>query len=206
MIRTDLTGEHFDSVLDVGGNVGDFAELARSAWPDARITSFEPVPILAKANRERANGRWWVEEVAISSTVGTSTLHYCENQHSASTMQAPGSVRYEHFGIRDRFVDIEVKTQVLDAYLADVQGSCLLKVDVEGHEQNVLRGASSVLDTVECVIIEIQNDPLIFRGSAPCGWVDHCLHDQHGLSFVGVVGCLSAPGGRILQFDGVWRR
>lgn len=195
----------FDTVLDVGGNVGDFAEQCRGLWPEARVTSFEPVPALAKVQRERAGGRWWVEELAVSDHVGVSTINYCANQHSASTMQKPGTLRRTAFGITDRFVVLDVKTTTLDHWQSSLGvGRALLKIDVEGHERQVLHGAQHFLDVVSCVICEVQQSPDIFQGSASPMDVNRWIED-HGLRFAGVLACF--PGsGEVVQFDGVWLR
>ena len=131
-----LGAEPYDSVFDVGGNVGDFAELARQTWPAARVTSFEPLPEIADVQRDRSNGRWWVEPVAISGGRGTVTMHRCDNQHTASTLQEPGTARAEHFGIRDKFTSVQVATAPLDDYLRHADGRLLVKIDVEGHERD----------------------------------------------------------------------
>jgi FkbM family methyltransferase len=195
----------FDSVLDVGGNVGDFAALAREVWPDARVTSFEPVGPLARANRERAGGRWWVEEVAVSRAAGEATISVCLNQPSASTMH-PGLGRQHRFGIVDTFEPVTVETQPLDEYLGAVDGRLLVKVDVEGHELEVIAGAQAVLRLARCVIVECNQARDVFEGAPPPDAVDAELR-HHGLYFAGIIGCLLAgPGGEVVQFDGVWRR
>jgi FkbM family methyltransferase len=193
-----------DAILDVGGNVGEFAELARRRWPDALITSFEPIPELAKANRKQANGRWVVERVALSSSRGSATLHRCINQHSASTMQPPGTLRREAFGIVDRFEPLEVRTAMLDDYADRRRLRTLVKIDVEGHEGSVLVGAGETLKLASGVIIEVQQDSTIVAGAWAPYMVDGYLK-QHGLRFAGILDALREPRGRIVQFDGLWR-
>ena len=197
----------FDVVLDVGGNVGGWAELARSLWPAARLTSFEPIPYLAELNRERARGRWWVEQVALSSQAGEAVLHVCTNQHSASTMQTAGTVRRQRFGIQDRFEDVTVQTRTLDSYSRDVPagGRMLVKIDVEGHEGPVLAGGPALLEWADVVIVECQQSPDVFAGAATPGQVDELLRIA-GLRFAGVIDSLADPAGAVVQFDGVWSR
>lgn len=196
----------FDEVLDVGGNVGEFAELCRQTWPAARVTSFEPLPEAVKANRRRANGRWWVEEVAVSAAAGVATLHFCTNQHSVSTLQEPGALRAERFGIRDRFVDMRVRTDTLDHLVHwPLAGRTLLKVDVEGHELAVFAGADRVLSEVAMVVCEVNQSPKIFVGAPAPSTVDELLR-RHGLFFAGVIGVQHDPQGCVVQFDGVWLR
>jgi FkbM family methyltransferase len=195
----------FDSVLDVGGNVGEFAELARRTWPGAQLTSFEPLPRAADENRKRSRGRWWVEQVAVSSTTGVGVLHYCVNQHTASTMQEPGTARRERFGIVDRFDDVGVKTYRLDRFERNVEGRCLLKIDVEGHELEVLHGAGRLLDRISCVVCEVNQDPHVFEGAPPPSVIDDELR-THGLFFCGVLAVQLDRAGAVVQFDGAWSR
>lgn len=204
----DGLGE-FDSVLDVGGNVGDFAAACFGWWPRATITSFEPLPGAAGASAQRANGCWLVEQLAVSSRDGTATLHYCVNQHSASTMQQVGDVRQRDFGIHDRHEPVDVRTVRLDSYIHQhpdrVPGRLLVKVDVEGHEGHVLAGAEDALTLAAVAVVEVQQDPHIFLGSPTPAQVNQALL-RLGLTFAGVLSAFNAPDGRLIQFDGLWRR
>jgi FkbM family methyltransferase len=195
----------FDTVLDVGGNVGEFAELCRRTWPECRVTSFEPVPPCARENRRRSGGRWWVEECALSSHAGTSTIRVCLNQPSASTMQEPGTTRRDRFGIVDRFEVLEVRTRTLDEFELAAGGRCLVKIDVEGHELAVLEGGGRLLERVACVVVEVNEDPHVFEGAPPPEVVDAELR-RHGLYFAGVLAVQLDPAGAVVQFDGAWRR
>ena len=229
-----LPGEPFDLVLDVGGNIGEWAEQAQQRWPGARVVSFEPVPELAAQNRARSAGRWDVHELAISDRPGWLPLLVCVNQHPASTMMEPGGARRREFGITDNYLPISVETGPLDEFLSLVNrcvrcgrpptehtaesGGCppdcetdwqrpctLVKVDVEGHERQVLAGGGLLLARATTVIVECQQDPDIYLEAPSPGEVDGLLR-SHGLAFQGVAGVLCAPAGRVLQFDGVWSR
>lgn len=205
MIALDYLDGPYDSVLDVGGNLGDFAAAARQAWPDARVTSFEPIAEVAAAQTRRAAGRWWVECVALSDRAGEAMLNVSATQHSASSLQPLGGVRRREFGIADRLVPERVLTRLLNDYRHRVAGRLLVKVDVEGHELAVLQGGAKVLALAETVVVELQQDPDIFLGSPRPAAVDAFLR-AHGLAFAGVADAFAAPGGRLLQFDGVWQR
>lgn len=207
IIPKSLQGAPFDGILDVGGNIGLFAEDAHERWPDATLLSFEPLPGAANANRERAHGRWTVYESACSEHADSAPIRFCVNQHTASTMQAPGPARREHFGIVDRFETLLVDVQPLDRFFPLVERceSLLVKIDVEGHELHVLRGARRTLDHAVTVIVEIQQDATIFLGSPSPQIVDEELR-KHGLRFAGVADVFESPRGGVLQFDGIWSR
>jgi FkbM family methyltransferase len=208
-IDLDRLGGPFDTVFDVGGNVGDFAKAAVEAWPQATVVSFEPIPWLADESRRKAGVRWRVVQVAISRRAGVATLNVCVNQNSASTLQQPGTVR-EQLGISDEWKPLDVSTEPLDFYLDGDPGRLLVKVDVEGHEADVFAGASRVLKAAAAVVVEVQNDPNIFLGSPSPGDV-HAVLSAAGLQWVGLVdsfAVLEMGRGRVevLQFDGLWAR
>src|SRR5205823_13845040 len=114
------------------GNVGGFAAQAVERWPAARVVSFEPIPALADVNNAAGLGRWEQVAVAISDRIGEATLYVCENQHTASTMQEPGTARRREFGIADNYAPIRVPTVPLDEFLPLLEGRerVLVKVDV----------------------------------------------------------------------------
>jgi FkbM family methyltransferase len=206
-----ILGGPFDTVLDVGGNVGDFAEQAATLWPGARIISFEPLLHIAAVNEARAHrtpsepARWQVETVAVSSGHGRAEILYNVAQPSASTMQQPGSVRRNLFRIEDRWEPIEIVTAPLDDWLQDVTGRLLVKIDVEGHEGSVIFGGRRVLERAATVVCEVQNMPGVFAQGVLPVYVDNALQ-RCGLRFHGVLDVLHAPDGSIVQFDGIWRR
>lgn len=194
----------FGSVLDVGGNVGSFAELARGLWPVCRITSFEPIPRAAAENRRRANGRWQVTRVAISDQTGDRPFRFCKNQPSASTMQTPGPYRGEVLKIRDHFEIVTVPTRPLDFYLGSaVEGRLLVKIDVEGHEGQVIAGGRRTLEQAAAVIVEVNQAPVFGQSPTPAT-VDRLLRGL-GLEFAGVLDVFQFAGD-VAQFDGLWLR
>lgn len=205
MTFDDLLGGPFDTVFDVGGNVGDFAENATKLWPTARVYSFEPVPTLAQANRQRSRGRWDTIELAVSDHSGRDEIHFCINQHSASTMQQPGSARREQFGIVDCFETVEVSAQRLDTFSHYARGRLLVKIDVEGHEAEVIGGAGKTLSRANTVVCEVQQDPTIFEDAFNAAQIDNELA-LCGLRFAGILDAFKNPAGAVVQFDGIWRR
>lgn len=197
----------FDVVLDVGGNVGEFAERCSIAWPTATIFSFEPLPELAAANRERSDGRWNTIEVACSSRSGNETMRRCRTWPQASTLEEPGSARRRLFGVVDEWETVEVELARLDTFrgLLEGEGRVLLKVDVEGHELEVLRGALHVLELVHVALVECNQVELVRGGPSP-DVLDAELRAS-GLYFAGVHAVQMTPAGdRVAQFDGVWSR
>jgi FkbM family methyltransferase len=205
MLDLAKLGGPFVSVFDVGGNVGDFAKAAYMAWPDAQIHSFEPLQDVAEESMTKAQKRWIVHPFAIGARHDRSLIYRSLVQHSASTMREPGPVR-PSLGIKDAYRGVPVTVVPLDDWVEFAVAPCLVKIDVEGYEWDVLEGAPGVLNVATCVVLEVQNDPGIFKGSSEVHELDGILN-YHGLRFAGLAGAYQHPTtGRVLQYDGVWRR
>jgi FkbM family methyltransferase len=148
-----------DVVYDVGANIGFFTMLcARLVGPDGRVYAFEPMPANAAALRHNLalNGFQNVEvvEAAASDADGTATL--LVSRWSAFH-------RLEGEGFRSRNwqdeATMEVQTVRLDEFAAQdgVRAPNLVKVDVEGAEADVIRGAEGLVrgDAKPLVLCEL---------------------------------------------------
>jgi FkbM family methyltransferase len=122
--------------LDVGGNLGYMtALLAARVGPRGRVLTFEPNPEVVELLRRNLEG--WrgaaleLHEVALSSTAGRATL--------AAGGQA-GNLGEASLGEGGA----EVVTRTLDDVLGD-RSVGVMKLDVEGHELEVLLGGRRTL-------------------------------------------------------------
>jgi FkbM family methyltransferase len=134
-----------DGAVDVGANKGAYLHwMRREVGPSGVVFAFEPQPGLARYLESVRQSLGWdnvlVREVALSDSAGRRVLHVpgWENSPGASlekTEALPAS--------RDREVDVDT----LDHQLEGVRGPriALIKIDVEGHELAVLRGAARTL-------------------------------------------------------------
>lgn len=140
--------------VDAGANVGFWSvPLALRA----RTYAFEPLRDNVERLRRNAalNGvgeRLHVEPVALSDAAGTAVLTLREDfQRGASGGNA--AILIED-GTDDRFDQVEIALETLDdaARRLGVDRVDVLKIDVEGHEDFVLRGARQTLEAHEPVI------------------------------------------------------
>jgi FkbM family methyltransferase len=130
--------------VDVGANKGAYLYwMRRAVGPAGSVYAFEPQPGLARY-LESVRGRMgWenvsVREIALSDSAGRRILHVpgWENLPGASLEASAAAGSSE----RDR----EVETDTLDRQLEGAGRIAFLKVDVEGHELPVFRGATRIL-------------------------------------------------------------
>lgn len=177
-----LAGRRVEVIFDVGANVGQTAVKYRASFPTARVYSFEPFPDAFRALVERCRGDALVEplQMAVAAEVGTATFHVNRHNfnHSLLAAHADGA----RWALVDHVGTIEVPRTTVDAFRAErgLERIDLLKVDAEGSDLDVLRGAAGSLadHRVDAVYVEVLFVP-VFEGQgtfhAMCA-----LMDEHG--------------------------
>lgn len=142
-------------IFDVGARHGEYAWWARGTGFGGRIVSFEPVdsnlpPLRAAA---AADPDWQVQPIALGAEDGTSTINVTNPTHFTS-FRKPGALAAEKFAGPSRVVEEqEVAVRRLDGVFAEAVAGIAnprvyLKMDTQGWDLEVLRGASGCLDQV----------------------------------------------------------
>jgi FkbM family methyltransferase len=153
-------------IADVGANVGFYAlEMARSVGPHGRIVAFEPDPLMFGLLQQRVDRGCLVNvethQIALGDRSGKAPL-YCSAYNRADNRLTPSHT--------EAHVEVcEVDVCRLDEFLAgrDIQIDAL-KIDVQGNEEQVLRGAEMTLGRgVHWIWIEFSPIHLRASGSDP---------------------------------------
>jgi len=167
--RRMLVQHSIDLVLDIGANEGQYSvELRKRFGYRGGIVSFEPLKVAHDALKEACAGDpdWQVApRVAIGSTEGSITLHVAANSQSSSVLPmldthacaAPES-RY----LRDEVVPMLPLDVAARDYVRE-DSRVLLKIDTQGYEAEVLRGAAQLLKHALGVQMEMSLLPLYER-------------------------------------------
>jgi FkbM family methyltransferase len=133
--------------IDVGANAGDMlAEMVRLA-PGGRHFAVEAIPSMADGLRQRFP-RVEVFNVAASDGAGETEFHHFADLAGFSGMQ-----RRDVGMAKARVEVLRVKTESLDRLIPPGLKIELLKIDVEGAEVHVLRGARELLHRHRPVVI-----------------------------------------------------
>lgn len=158
-----------DLVLDVGANQGQYHDFLREqVGYQNHIISFEPIPHLAAALRMKAASatHWQVEAQALGNTRGPQTFNVMQNTEMSSFLQPDhsrvGNLLQDHNKI-EGVVDVDVTT--VDAVLPDLMvkyGSknIYLKMDTQGFDLEVLKGAAASLPGIAALQTEASVTPL----------------------------------------------
>jgi FkbM family methyltransferase len=140
------------TVLDIGGNLGDWTASLINKMPESRVIVIEPNPRLVKklVERFRFSKNVDIEPCAIANQVGMLPF-YADTEESAM-----GSLQYrniQHLGIFFEPI-ANVRVTTLDNLTSGMSGEFALKIDVEGLELQVLQGAKETLRRVSLIQFE----------------------------------------------------
>jgi len=158
-VADDIGGaERMRCVLDVGANAGQFSLLARETFQNARIHAFEPLP--GMADRFEAlfadDAGTVLHRCALGAERAEMAIHIARAPDSSSLL-APALQEkfYPRAGASGRTESVPVRP--LAELGIPVEAPALLKLDVQGYELEVLRGAGAVLDAIGHVYAELSH-------------------------------------------------
>jgi FkbM family methyltransferase len=175
-----------DTVVDVGANAGYFTLLgAHMVGPGGGVLAIEATPSSAKLVGDNAslNGFGWVRVLpsAVSDQPGAKVF-FVHGDRDSNGGVAPGKPVDAPMIDNDRCREFVVQATTLDAaaVLAGLDRIRLLKVDTEGHEIQVLSGASGLLarDKIDFIVCELNQPRLHLNGGDQ--WRLRALMAGHG--------------------------
>lgn len=198
-----------DVVLDVGANEGQFVTRLRGHGYRGRVVSFEPLagPFAALRRRAAADPAWECHQLALGETDAVLPMHVSGFSLSSSLLP----IGKAHVDLMPHTAEVrteEVRVARLDdwARAHGVAGRrVFLKIDVQGYEVPVLRGAGDLLRDVVGAVAELNFAPL-FDGQSRYHEVLAAL-DAAGLRLAWLTGINTHPEtGEYLWADALFRR
>lgn len=158
------------TILDVGANVGEFAAIARSLFPAARIYAFEPIPDCCAQIRAKAIGNLTLYEVALSDADGEAEF-FVSSWAPSSSLKEMAELHRQNWPHSAENTPIRVPVRRLDSLEPelDLQPEILVKVDIQGAEAEFIEGGRNVLSKSKVIIIEaayrqLYEDEAMFDG------------------------------------------
>ena len=154
-------GKNFTTIFDIGANIGETANSFLRDYPSAHIWAFEPSTELYStlANSLSQCKRVTCERMAVGSSVGEATLLHAQD----TTMFHIASLGSSLLRTETTADSETVKMTTLDLYCRQHSINMIdfLKVDTEGHDLEVLRGAANMLQQrmIGCVQCECGLNP-----------------------------------------------
>ena len=198
----------FKSIIDIGANEGQFSDRMRTLFPSATIFAFEPLPKVFQqlSNNFKNDPCFKAHNLALGQESGSLTLQESDYSPSSSFLNPTASLR-ENFEDAGIIQEITVQIETLDGIFDEVRldGPLLIKIDVQGFEDQVIRGGSSTLKLADMIIcelsfVELYQGQMLFEGI-------YQKFVEMGFRYAGSIDQVNSPDtNQILQSDGVFIR
>jgi FkbM family methyltransferase len=185
-----LRRNRITSVVDVGANTGQFAEKLRQSGYGGDIYSFEPLPTaFALLNKSASKDPLWhIYQFAIGDRDGLAQFFETKNSVSSSLLPLTSQAAHQAAGAVHKS-EIVVSMRTLESVAASELISVdwkrtMLKIDVQGAECFVIKGAKTLCDQIPLVAMEISFQSLYENSESWLDILSRCA--SHGLTLIDI--------------------
>ena len=158
-------------IFDIGANIGTWTLLAKALYPQAQIHAFEPLPVHIGRFQKLTNRLQLVHlhEIGLGPYPMRTTMKVTDFSDASSVLPlTPTGKQQWHL---QQVAEVPVQIERLDDWVSagGLDWPDLIKIDVQGYELEVLRGAELCLAKAKWVLLEVSFINL---------YEDQCRFDQ----------------------------
>lgn len=195
-----------DLVIDVGANVGQYAQSLRKDGYAGTIISIEPLPdaFTVLSRKMSADGLWKGYEAAAGTAPGIAQINVSADSVCSSLLK-PSHTLTAAIKTARTVATTEVKVMRLDDIDVGMHKNIALKLDVQGFEKQALTGAEQLLKSIDVLEIELAINPgyegaYTFSDALPDIW-------NHGFTLVSIGrGVSDQQTGKLIDVDVLFER
>lgn len=196
-------------VLDVGANVGQYAQRLRAMGWEGRIVSFEPLTSAFEAIRaaSAADPDWRVVNVALGRADGEATINVVAGKGMTSSLLVASDYGRRWSKRLTATSPLTVQVRRLEPLLPDIlegieDPRVYLKLDTQGYDLEAFAGVGTGLDLVVAMQSEVSS--LAIYEGMPDLSVALDTYRRHGFDLAGCWPVTYEPSThRALEFDAV---
>jgi FkbM family methyltransferase len=199
---------NISTVLDIGANSGQFALSFNSVNPKAMIYSFEPIPQCFQALKKNIANIEGMAAFNVGLGDFTGELDFEVNTHSMSSSFLKMTETHKSaFPETLSSTVTKLKVEKLDSFIEKIEvvKPLLIKLDVQGFEEQVIKGGENMISLASIIIIETSFK--ILYEKQPLFDDIYFLLKKHGFIYAGSFDQLKDPlTGATLQEDSIFIR
>jgi len=194
-----------DVVVDIGANLGQWISAFMVFAEVKQLEAFEPNPeafaALHSALGKRPATR--LHNFALGEAPTTCNLNVTYSSGMSSFLQPTEAIKTAYAPAADIVKQVAVDVMRLDDFFDPGTRIDLMKIDVQGVEHSVLRGARKTLKQTRAILIET-NFTSHYVGDGSFGTLHHQLTEELGFDFWDVSPPYRSPTGQALWADAVF--
>jgi FkbM family methyltransferase len=194
-LQRALGGVAAPLAVDIGAHEGESATDIRAAFPHARVLSIEPSPAtFAKLQANAIRGGFECFHLALGEAEGTLDFN-CYEHSQCNSLLPPDPERHAALAPLGKPTSVvRVPVTTLDRFMQDRGLAAAeihyLKMDVQGFEDRVIRGATATLARTQHIMIEV-SFCRAYAGGCLADEVCHLLR-SHGFKLATTIGYMLA--------------
>jgi len=139
--------EHNSTFIDVGSHKGEVLSKALKIAPKGKHYAFEPIPQIHKKLDKRYGQYCDVKNIGLSDHFGETSFNHVVSNPAYS------GIKQRTYPKKEKIEEITIQVDTLDNQLFDQERIDMIKIDVEGGELDVLKGAVKILNKFHPVIV-----------------------------------------------------
>ena len=205
-----LETNDIDVVLDIGANTGQFGyELRKYLGYKGKIISFEPLQEAYRSlqNKTKSDRHWEIFNFALGNIEEKRQINVSKNLVSSSFLDMLSThVKAAPASIYTGEQIIHIK--ILDSLffdLCDEHNNIYMKIDTQGFDSRVIKGAKKSLPYIKFVQVEMSLVPLYKNEILFDKMLD--LMMENGFQMIALEpGFMDPVSGHTLQVDGIFQR
>lgn len=144
------------NIIDIGAYHGEWTVMIKKIFPDSSILMIEAQgskkDTLKDISQQYSPKVFY--EIALLSSEDEQEVRFVEMETGSSVFEESSPYEREYISTKTLTLDTLLKTH------PDFEGADFLKIDVQGYELEVLRGAKKILKKVELVLLEVSLIPV----------------------------------------------
>lgn len=156
------------TVIDIGANTGMFSKEMRKRFPDAQIYAFEPLSDCYKTlvSKMSSDNKFKAWNIALGDSNGQAEIKRSSFHPSSSILQMASlhkKLYPKSKGLKTESIEIKRLDDINELAL---EKNILIKIDVQGFEDKVIKGGKKTIERASVIIIETsfvtlyENQPL----------------------------------------------
>jgi len=204
-----LTTLNIQTIIDCGANKGQFAKLSSDLFPLAKLFCFEPMELAFDELNlwaKTQNGRVHCFKLALGDVEGEIEMHLHDEHTQSSSILTTTSHAHQIYPQTKKQsiqkVGLSTLDNALNPYISEMPQNILLKLDVQGYEDRVLKGGVEILKKASACILEVSLDSL-YEGQADFYQLTSFLSEMNYI-YAGNLDQIYGPDGRIVFFDALY--